>query len=264
MYYEAYNRRDDVKGRSRERHIRLAAAARQSRQTNPISHSYDCSLCGKSFTSQTKRSPNRKHFCSAFCREKSRKKTRNIYLSTWSRARALKLKEVTIDNIQPLDIFIRDNWTCWLCSGICSQDAEHMAPDEPTIDHVVALSKGGFHTSENVKTAHRQCNTRKNAREVQPGSFTPPDPSVSSTPRIRRPKQRRCQRCASPFHFKLITAPKCRVAVARLRDCKGCSAPVQSGSSGRPKLRCKTCKNRLKKTAEKRRRLEAAKTSASF
>jgi hypothetical protein len=62
----------------------------------------------------------------------------------------------------------RDGWICGLC-----QDAERLvdasrdAPRalSPSIDHIVAVSRGGAHTRENVRITHLWCNTERNSGE---------------------------------------------------------------------------------------------------
>ena len=62
-------------------------------------------------------------------------------------------------------LFKKDNGVCYLCGDVCdwsAVDAEGNALNEyPSIDHVRPISKGGTHTWDNVKLAHRGCNTAK-------------------------------------------------------------------------------------------------------
>ena len=76
-------------------------------------------------------------------------------------------------DINLIDLFNRDNGVCWLCGEKCNyQDKElkiskngrryiATGPNYPSIDHVVPLSKGGLHTWENVRLAHKKCNIKK-------------------------------------------------------------------------------------------------------
>lgn len=48
----------------------------------------------------------------------------------------------------------RDQWICHLCGNIVLKETWSM-------DHLIPLSKGGDHTYENVKLAHRLCNIRR-------------------------------------------------------------------------------------------------------
>jgi 5-methylcytosine-specific restriction endonuclease McrA len=49
-----------------------------------------------------------------------------------------------------------------LCFGQVSRNAEPNDPLEPTLDHIIPISKGGEHSYKNVQCAHRQCNVTKN------------------------------------------------------------------------------------------------------
>lgn len=68
-------------------------------------------------------------------------------------------------------LYERDNGKCYLCGGQCDykdcikQSGIFSAGQQyPSIDHVVPISKGGLHTWDNVKLAHKGCNERKGVR----------------------------------------------------------------------------------------------------
>jgi len=58
-------------------------------------------------------------------------------------------------------IYDRDNWICQICGDLTNRKAAPGDLDEPTIDHIVPLSRGGAHAPENWQTAHRYCNSWK-------------------------------------------------------------------------------------------------------
>jgi 5-methylcytosine-specific restriction endonuclease McrA len=62
------------------------------------------------------------------------------------------------------DVYECDGWNCWLCDEPINREASWPAPDSPSVDHVVALAKGGGHTLSNVKAAHLRCNLIKGDR----------------------------------------------------------------------------------------------------
>ncbi|WNI28676.1 HNH endonuclease [Streptomyces sp. ITFR-6] len=64
------------------------------------------------------------------------------------------------------DVYERDGWICWLCSTPINREASWPASDSRSVDHVVALSRGGGHTLANVKAAHLRCNLIKGDRAV--------------------------------------------------------------------------------------------------
>ena len=65
------------------------------------------------------------------------------------------------------EIYLRDNKIC----SLCSLPVERV---DASIDHVIPLSKGGLHSPDNVKLAHRKCNSKKGnllTEELQDGMF---------------------------------------------------------------------------------------------
>jgi 5-methylcytosine-specific restriction endonuclease McrA len=61
----------------------------------------------------------------------------------------------------------KDNWLCHLCNEKVEPDAKIGSGQGPTIDHVIPISKGGKHEWENVKLAHRSCNSAKSNRPMR-------------------------------------------------------------------------------------------------
>jgi hypothetical protein len=98
-------------------------------------------------------------FCSARCnrrQQKSREKYR----------RRARLRTVTTENFTLREIAERDNWRCHLC-GDKVPDREYAALDkDPTIDHLIPVSKGGEHTRANVALAHNRCNWERSDADV--------------------------------------------------------------------------------------------------
>lgn len=63
------------------------------------------------------------------------------------------------------DIGDRDHWICGLCQDTARLvDSSPDAPRAlaPSIDHIVAVSRGGAHTRDNVRITHLWCNTERN------------------------------------------------------------------------------------------------------
>lgn len=57
----------------------------------------------------------------------------------------------------------RDGWRCHLCGKLVDASRSGMDPTGPTIDHLIPVSQGGVDTPENVRLAHRVCNSRRGA-----------------------------------------------------------------------------------------------------
>ena len=65
-------------------------------------------------------------------------------------------------------LFRRDKGICYLCGELCDWEDKETRNNTivcgnqyPSIDHVIPLAKGGLHSWENVRLAHRICNSLK-------------------------------------------------------------------------------------------------------
>jgi 5-methylcytosine-specific restriction endonuclease McrA len=54
-------------------------------------------------------------------------------------------------------VLARDGWICWLCGQ----------PGADTADHLVAQVDGGGNSIDNLRAAHRACNSRRGAQALQ-------------------------------------------------------------------------------------------------
>lgn len=121
---------------------------------------HPCAVCGK-ITARPK-------YCSDDCLHHAMN-ARHEY------KRRIKIKSAYVDKgISVKSLFKRDKGVCHICGKECSledyiiRDGTFIAGDwYPSVDHVVALSKGGLHSWANVKLAHRLCNTIKGADGLQ-------------------------------------------------------------------------------------------------
>lgn len=105
-----------------------------------------------------------------YCSNKCMKRW-NMRIKNDRRLKKIKSRKHDAD-ITLEKLFARDGGICYLCGKECSWneiDADGNAKDlYPSIDHVVPLSKGGTHTWNNVKLAHRGCNTAKGSAVISP------------------------------------------------------------------------------------------------
>jgi len=62
------------------------------------------------------------------------------------------------------EIVKRQGLTCHICCEPCTWLDSPQGPMYPSVDHVVPLSKGGEHSWQNVRVAHRLCNSIKSDR----------------------------------------------------------------------------------------------------
>ena len=125
---------------------------------------HECPVCG-ALTA-------RPVYCSKRCANKAANATHEA-------KRRAKIKSVLVDKDITLQrLYKRDHGTCYLCGEACDwNDKEERngtiicGDIYPSIDHVIPLAKGGLHSWENVKLAHRKCNTEKNDRLLTTSSL---------------------------------------------------------------------------------------------
>lgn len=113
----------------------------------------DCAECGLSFTPSY--GDKRSVYCSDRCFKRSSHRVAR-------HARRALLKLVTVERVNPTNVFDRDNWTCRQCGVSTPRDLRGTyEPNAPELDHVIPLSKGGEHSYANTQCLCRQCNGAK-------------------------------------------------------------------------------------------------------
>lgn len=120
-----------------------------------------CVVCGRTFETVKQRAK----CCSEECSRR--------YASHHRDRRIPKDKRISY-GINAKSLFKRDDGTCWICGGKCNlndyviRDGAFIAGDwYPSVDHVIAICDGGEDSWNNVKLAHRICNTRRYYAEKQ-------------------------------------------------------------------------------------------------
>ena len=122
-----------------------------------------CPVCGKEFIKG-----KRRKYCSNKCANKNRNRIKDNRIDP----KAIVDKDITLQSL-----YKKDGGVCHLCGGLCDWE-DYVVRDGvvicgdwyPSIDHVIPVSKGGLHSWENVKLAHRKCNTRK-GNHMPPGAY---------------------------------------------------------------------------------------------
>ena len=111
----------------------------------------------------------RRKYCSDKCSAKAHNKAKDTRRRQLISA-AMVDKDITVEGL-----YKRDNGICYLCGKPCRlddyiiQDGQKQCGDwYPSIDHVVPLARGGAHSWDNVKLAHRICNSRKADSLIKP------------------------------------------------------------------------------------------------
>lgn len=84
------------------------------------------------------------------------------------RARAVRRvreRHAYVADVWRIRIFERDKWICKLCHEPVARSEAVPHWWAPTLDHIIALSKGGTHEPANVQCAHFLCNSLKSDGE---------------------------------------------------------------------------------------------------
>lgn len=119
-----------------------------------------CAVCGAQFIKG-----RRNKYCSRSCANKNKNRNKDNRIN----------KDRIVDkDISLQSLYKRDNGICYICGRVCDwndyivKNGTVICGDRyPSIEHVKPISKGGLHSWENVRLAHRICNTRK-------GNYIPP------------------------------------------------------------------------------------------
>jgi 5-methylcytosine-specific restriction endonuclease McrA len=122
----------------------------------PSRYIIGCACCSKSMV--TMRSFGRPKSVCDECTHKAKIKHNRI---AKARRRA-RIKGREHEAIDPLIVFERDGWQCYICQRMTPRELrgtyESLAPE---LEHVIPLSKGGTHTWSNVACSCRECNQAK-------------------------------------------------------------------------------------------------------
>lgn len=124
----------------------------------------NCTVCGATITRPHK--SDRRPTCSPACRHAlaGQAYAGGRASDTAMRSRARDAGAHTIEDFTSVEIFNRDNWTCYICADPVNKAPNCFDPRSATVDHVIPLSKGGQHTRDNVKCACLRCNSSKQDR----------------------------------------------------------------------------------------------------
>lgn len=149
--------KDNRKRIAEEERVRKAEEKAKAAEEKEKAKLHECPVCGRLTT--------RKLYCSKDCANKVNNKNNEI-------KRNRKIKGAMVDKDITLQrLYERDHGICYLCGEVCDwSDKEERdgviicGNSYPSIDHVIPLSRGGDHSWQNVRLAHRICNTKKGAK----------------------------------------------------------------------------------------------------
>jgi hypothetical protein len=146
-------------------HCRKEAASRRGYEKNRLEYIADpriatCKECGGIFC------PLYGSWLRSFCGDECR----DLYFRRISRdrRRARLRGSEQVDNIDPIEVFERDGWHCYLCGQRTPREARGtLADNAPELEHIVPLAAGGMHTYDNVACCCRGCNQAKGAATLE-------------------------------------------------------------------------------------------------
>lgn len=125
---------------------------------------YKCKVCNKLFC--TEYGNKNESFCSDKCKNIAYRINNKIN----KKNKKYKLKQALIDNDITLEkLMRRDKYICHICKKKVNINDFKITLEGyfitgalyPSIDHVIPISKGGKHSWDNIKLAHRDCNSKK-------------------------------------------------------------------------------------------------------
>ena len=90
---------------------------------------------------------------------------RNAHNKKSHKRRAL-IASASIEDVNPIEIFERDDFRCQLCGIKTSLDYGRYHSKRSELDHVIPLSKGGEHSPQNTQCLCRHCNAIKSSNII--------------------------------------------------------------------------------------------------
>ena len=122
---------------------------------------YQCKICGEWFKPEY--GNKRRAFCSLECKSRAERQ----WLKATRKKRKAKTKSVAVHNITVEKLMERDKRVCGICGQKVDGRRKSPHPDSATIDHILPISRGGWHEWSNVQLAHRKCNEDKSNKMPQ-------------------------------------------------------------------------------------------------
>jgi hypothetical protein len=108
-------------------------------------------------------------FCSSSCstRYKRASPSGKVHRRARRKARKLKLRCLTVEMFDPVEVLQRDGWRCHICKvSTPSRLRGTYKPNAPELDHIVPIAAGGDHSRVNTACICRRCNADKGSRPI--------------------------------------------------------------------------------------------------
>lgn len=118
-----------------------------------------CRECGLAF-----KGPGMAKYCSIGCARSANRKLPSQKRSKAKARRARKLRKrgVTVENVDALRVLERDGWVCQICGVKTPKRLRGTYDDRaPEVDHIIPIAAGGEHSYRNTQCACRKCNISK-------------------------------------------------------------------------------------------------------
>lgn len=152
--YVEYVERVSQNMREIQRNIDALGRRERKKQDWIHKHTRICTVCGNKFLSRRG---------AIVCSDRCRKRYNNRKGDKRIDARIVDDPDITLESL-----FTKDKGICHICGKPCDYEDYTVDGDifiagnwYPSIDHVIPISKGGRHSWDNVKLAHRLCNSVK-------------------------------------------------------------------------------------------------------
>lgn len=138
--------------------------AREREEKKHVSRIVTCRECGQEYRSAY--GSKRSAYCSDGCMRRATRRASKLVRKARQRSTS------AVDSINPIDIFERDGWCCYICRRKTPRGLRGTTlPTAPELDHIVPLAKGGTHTPDNVACCCRACNAAKGDTLVEAGGM---------------------------------------------------------------------------------------------
>lgn len=158
-YEEQIKKRKEQEKEQKHKLIEYESFKRSIKPRKIVQTSFvECKMCGKLFFSNNIRNC----YCSKECKLAQERQYANRRKDFRKRiSRTSESSSITLNKL-----FKRDKGICWLCGKPCDYGLDGNDDLYPSIDHVIPIAKGGKDCWENVKLAHRKCNSLKRDRII--------------------------------------------------------------------------------------------------
>jgi 5-methylcytosine-specific restriction endonuclease McrA len=106
----------------------------------------------------------KRKYCSAKCARDQAKAIRAERQKNGSRSGSYKYRARRL-NFAPSKLAIAYiyNYTCWICGQLIDLSLDYNHKSALTLDHVIPLARGGTDDLDNLRPAHRACNSKRGA-----------------------------------------------------------------------------------------------------